>query len=208
MNKPIALATCYSDLANTALCQRAYAAGIPFVDGVRETLLAFKHLFAYQAFKQRYAERSAMPQQDPERSTQEQAQKQASWRQKLAQNVAHTLEENTALELLSDFSIPTVKRELVNSESELTAAAARLGYPVVLKTAQPGINHKSDQGGVVVGIQSEAGTAASLPRYQPATGFDGAGIANGKCRRRDCTGYCSTTVSSDPSSWLRPVASW
>jgi acyl-CoA synthetase (NDP forming) len=152
VNKPIALATCYCDLANTALCQRAYGAGIPFVDGVRETLLAFKHLFAYQAFKRRSAARSAMPQQDSEQAS-EQA---TRWRQKLAQNVAHTLEENTALELLSDFSLPTVKRELVNSESDLTAAAARLGYPVVLKTAQPGINHKSDQGGVVVGIQSEA----------------------------------------------------
>jgi len=43
----------------------------------------------------------------------------------------------------------------VNSESALTAAAAELDYPVVLKTAQPGINHKSDQGGVVVGIESE-----------------------------------------------------
>jgi acyl-CoA synthetase (NDP forming) len=159
VNKPIALATCYCDLANTTLCQRAYAAGIPFVDGVRETLLAFRHLFAYQAFKQQYAERTAMPQQAPEEAQEqalEQAQKQSTyWRQKLAQNVAHTLEENIALELLSDFSIPVVRRELVHCESELTAAAAKLGYPVVLKTAQPGINHKSDQGGVVVDIQSE-----------------------------------------------------
>ena len=155
VNKPIALATCYCDLANTTLCQRAYAAGIPFVDGVRETLLACKHLFAYQTFKQQYAERATMPQHVPEED-QEQALKQSTyWRQKLAQNVAHTLEENTALELLSDFSIPVVRRELVHCESDLTAAAARLGYPVVLKTAQPGINHKSDQGGVVVGIQSE-----------------------------------------------------
>jgi acyl-CoA synthetase (NDP forming) len=155
VNKPIALATCYSDLANTVLCQRAYAAGIPFVDGVRETLLACKHLFAYQTFKQQYARHNAMPQQAPEED-QEQARKQVSyWRQKLAHNVARTLEENTALELLSDFSIPVVRRELVHCESGLAAAAASLGYPVVLKTAQPGINHKSDQGGVVVGIQSE-----------------------------------------------------
>ena len=155
VNKPIALATCYCDLANTVLCQRAYAAGIPFVDGVRETLLAFNHLFAYQTFKQQYARRFAMPRQTPQED-QEQTQKQANyWRQKLAKNVAHTLEENTALELLSDFSIPVVKRQLVNSESALAAAAAELGYPVVLKTAQPGINHKSDQGGVVVGIESE-----------------------------------------------------
>jgi hypothetical protein len=31
------------------------------------------------------------------------------------------------------------------------AAAARIGYPVVLKTGEPGIAHKSDAGGVVLG---------------------------------------------------------
>jgi acyl-CoA synthetase (NDP forming) len=49
-----------------------------------------------------------------------------------------------------------VAREIVDSKEKLTAAAAKLGYPVVLKTAQPGIHHKSDCGGVVVGIADEA----------------------------------------------------
>ena len=44
-DKPIALATCYSDLANSTLCRRAHAAGIPVIDGAHETLLAFRHLF-------------------------------------------------------------------------------------------------------------------------------------------------------------------
>jgi hypothetical protein len=48
-----------------------------------------------------------------------------------------------------------VAREIVDSAASLSAAAAKLGYPVVLKTAQPGINHKSDCGGVVVGIADE-----------------------------------------------------
>ena len=147
VDKPIVLATCYSDLANTALCQRAYAAGIPLIDGVRETLLAFKHLFAYQTFKQQYAGRVPLPQLDDDQARR--------WQQKLAQNMTPTLDENAALELLSDFSIAVVRRELVASESELTTAAATLGYPVVLKTAEPGINHKSDSGGVFINIRSE-----------------------------------------------------
>ncbi len=40
LSKPIALATCYSDLANKALCERAYAADLPVIFGVRESLLA------------------------------------------------------------------------------------------------------------------------------------------------------------------------
>ncbi len=34
------------------------------------------------------------------------------------------------------------------------AAAASIGYPVVIKTDQPGIAHKSDAGGVILGIAS------------------------------------------------------
>ena len=36
------------------------------------------------------------------------------------------------------------------------AAAAEIGYPVVLKTANPEIHHKSDQGGVVLNIPDES----------------------------------------------------
>ena len=41
------------------------------------------------------------------------------------------------------------------------AAAAGIGYPVVLKTAEPGIAHKSDAGGVVLGIRDAAGLTAA-----------------------------------------------
>jgi hypothetical protein len=41
------------------------------------------------------------------------------------------------------------------------AAAAEIGYPVVLKTGQPGIAHKSDAGGVVLGIRDPDGLAAA-----------------------------------------------
>jgi hypothetical protein len=39
-----------------------------------------------------------------------------------------------------------------DSLSGALAAAAEIGYPVVLKTAEPGIAHKSDAGGVVLGL--------------------------------------------------------
>jgi acyl-CoA synthetase (NDP forming) len=49
----------------------------------------------------------------------------------------------------------------VNTADEALAAAARIGYPVVLKTDQPGIAHKSDAGGVILGIGSPADLAAA-----------------------------------------------
>jgi hypothetical protein len=45
---------------------------------------------------------------------------------------------------------------LVGSEKELALAAASVGFPLVLKTAQPEIDHKSDVGGVVLNIANQA----------------------------------------------------
>jgi acyl-CoA synthetase (NDP forming) len=146
--KLIVMATCYADLANAAMCQRAHAAGIPMIDGSRETLLAIRHLFSYRDFRQRRTEQAMIAQPIADTATR--------WKQQLSARSVTAIDEHQALTLLGDFSIPVVAREIVDSEATLTAAAAKLGYPVVLKTAQPGIHHKSDCGGVVVGIADEA----------------------------------------------------
>jgi acyl-CoA synthetase (NDP forming) len=146
-SKPLVLANCYADLANTGLCERAVAAGIPMLDGTRESLLAFKHLFAYRDFRQQTTGQAA-----PFEPAGPQVE---SWQQTLASHVGETLGESEALALLRDFEIPVVDHARIASEAELLDAAGALGYPIVLKTAQPGIHHKSDCGGVVVGIESE-----------------------------------------------------
>ena len=45
--------------------------------------------------------------------------------------------------------------EVVGDEAALLEAAERIGYPIVLKTAEP-VDHKTEQGGVVVGLEDEA----------------------------------------------------
>ncbi|MDH3763361.1 MAG: acetate--CoA ligase family protein, partial [Gammaproteobacteria bacterium] len=146
-DKPIALATCYSDLANSAICRAAHAAGIPLIDGAHETLLAFRHLFDYRKFKQQEAALAASVELNRDKVT--------SWKQKLAEHASETLGETDALALLSDFGLAVVSHATVTRESELLTAAAKIGYPLVLKTAQPGIDHKSDSNGVFVNIASD-----------------------------------------------------
>ena len=146
--KPVALGTCYADLANDALCRRAYAAGIPLLDGTRATLLAFRHLFALRDFRDRASRPSPAPAPDDARV--------AAWRERLARHAQPTLGEADALALLADFGLPVIAHRLVDDEPALLAAAGELGYPLVLKTAVPGIDHKSDHGGVFVGIGDEA----------------------------------------------------
>ena len=52
--------------------------------------------------------------------------------------------------------LPTVEQRLVRSADEAVAAATALGLPVVLKIVSPDILHKSDVGGVRVGLATEA----------------------------------------------------
>jgi len=65
--------------------------------------------------------------------------------------------------LLRDYGIAVARSCAADSEDGALAAAAELGYPVVLKTDEPGIAHKSDAGGVVLGL---AGPAALTAAYQ------------------------------------------
>jgi hypothetical protein len=54
-----------------------------------------------------------------------------------------------------------VRAIVVATRDEALAAAATIGYPVVLKTAEPGIAHKSDVGGVVLGLRDGPALAAA-----------------------------------------------
>ena len=55
---------------------------------------------------------------------------------------------------LAEHGIPVVPSLLVTDPRAAAEAAAELGYPVVLKLAADGIEHKSDIGGVRVGLRS------------------------------------------------------
>ncbi len=59
--------------------------------------------------------------------------------------------------------------ELAGSLDEALAAAGRIGYPLALKTAS-GIAHKSDSGGVLLGLGDEAALAAAYRQLEETHG--------------------------------------
>ncbi len=75
------------------------------------------------------------------------------WRDVLAS--ASTIDERAGLDLLSAFGVPAIGSEIHNDWEGLRAFALAFGYPVALKTAAIGIDHKSDRGGVVLNIADE-----------------------------------------------------
>lgn len=54
--------------------------------------------------------------------------------------------------LVSIFGVPVLEAGTVTSEADLMTALESIGCPVALKTAMPGITHKTDVGGVVTGL--------------------------------------------------------
>ncbi|WP_415282570.1 4-hydroxybutyrate--CoA ligase [Candidatus Nitrososphaera sp. FF02] len=63
--------------------------------------------------------------------------------------------EEEGYEVLSAYGFPTPKSILGATEDECVHAAKEIGYPVVMKIASPDIIHKSDAGGVKVGVKSD-----------------------------------------------------
>ena len=64
------------------------------------------------------------------------------------------LSEAEGFELLKEHGIPVPEFTVVRTRQEMADAAARTGYPLVMKVISPQIVHKSDAGGVITGIRS------------------------------------------------------
>ena len=64
--------------------------------------------------------------------------------------------EAAARDLLASRAVPLVPAELVTSAEAATRAARRLGSPVALKVCSAQITHKSDIGGVALGVHGDA----------------------------------------------------
>jgi len=66
------------------------------------------------------------------------------------------LNEVEAKSLLADAGVPVVTTLLATSADQAVTMAEQMGYPVVLKIVSPDITHKSDVGGVKVGLPDSA----------------------------------------------------
>jgi acetate---CoA ligase (ADP-forming) len=121
-------------------------AGIPVLESTRSGLLALRHLLDHEA----RPVRPDAPRVD------------AARREHWTRVLAHGDPDGATLfGLLQAYGIRAARARPAGTAGGALAAAAEIGYPVVLKTAEPGIAHKSDAGGVVLGISDPAALAAA-----------------------------------------------
>jgi len=141
--KPVALVAARQGTGFDEAVVASTHAGFPVLDGVSQFLRGAHALFAYRDFLL----------QEPAETTRADMTVVDKWQGRLRRG--EVLTESESLTMLADFGIETSKPETARTEQEVLAAANRLGYPVALKTAKEGLNHKSDIGGVILGIGDE-----------------------------------------------------
>ncbi len=147
-DKPLALVTNYTQVRHDKLALALTEAGVPVLDGTIPGLQAAGHLMAYRDFLARPADPA--PTVRPTRD----------WRT-ILRGRQGALPESEAYELLADFGIPTVPSVIVESAEAAVAAAGRIGFPAVCKTAMPGILHKTEVGGVKLHLADAAAVAVA-----------------------------------------------
>jgi acyl-CoA synthetase (NDP forming) len=93
------------------------------------------------------------------------------------------LTEIESKQVLEQAGMPVAGAQLARDAKEAAKAAQSLGFPVVLKIVSPDVTHKSDVGGVKVGLQSAAEVqaafseiVASVKKHQPEARIEGVAV--------------------------------
>jgi acyl-CoA synthetase (NDP forming) len=138
--KPVALVSSWQGTGSDASVVTSTHAGFPVIDSVPNFLKGIRALFGYRDFlSQDSADLSSLkPDNDVDVAGM------------LASKAI--LSEAESLTILGAYGLPVVSYRLVNNEENVLAAATEFGYPVIVKTAMPGAQHKSDAGGVLLNL--------------------------------------------------------
>ncbi len=159
--KPVFLVANRQGTGSDPAVTRITREGFPVLDGLRPFLVGARSLMAYRDFLAQ-AQGLEAPVNDI---------MVAEWRSRLGS--PEPCDEALALRLLSDFEVPACAAVSASNLEDLEKAADRLEFPLVLKTAEHGIVHKSDVGGVVLGIPGRAELVAA---YQDISGRIGPNV--------------------------------
>jgi len=149
--KPFAAVSNFSRSDDTGLAEKFADLGIPLISGMQNALAAVRALHDHGPVARFRA--PARPHADAE-----------MWREALRGR--DWIGEAEGYALLSDYGIACPAHGLAGSREEALEIARKIEHSVVLKTAQPGLSHKSDTGGVKPGL---ATTQAVAEAYDDLT---------------------------------------
>ena len=152
--KPLVVLGNLGSVVDQDLAAQLRQHGVPVLEGLRPGLLALRHLLDHAA---RHA--SARPGPAVSAAGRAGARGSAGDRARRRERAAALLAAGGStplLALLGEYGIVTADTREAGDAAAALAAAEAIGYPVVLKTANPAVTHKSDAGGVRLGIAGPA----------------------------------------------------
>ncbi|MDR1730730.1 MAG: acetate--CoA ligase family protein [Synergistaceae bacterium] len=128
------------------ILKELFETGVPYLQGTRETIKAVCGLIRHSFDEDAPLEEARFV---PE----------ADWNalEKKLDELSrgkNFLGEKEGKELMSLLGIPVAEQIFCADESALEPAAAKLGFPIVMKIESPDIAHKTDAGGVALGLES------------------------------------------------------
>ena len=122
--------------------RRLRAAGIPLVPGPERAVRAYRALVRHAELHRRT---ETAPASRPSRTLS------ADLLGRLA-SVRGPLGQDDARVLLTAYGVPFPRERVVAKAEEALSAAREIGYPLVVKTARPDVLHRTEVGGVVLGV--------------------------------------------------------
>ena len=138
--------------------------GVAVMQGARASLLAIGRLLVHARFAPPAEPQTLAPALD--------------WRDRLATGTPFTERESKAF--LAAHGIAVTRETLARDATAAVQAATEIGYPVVLKIESPDLPHKTEVGGVRVGLADAAAVEAAFDeimtaarRHAPAARLEG-----------------------------------
>ncbi len=143
---------------------RLRSCGIPVLEGTRSGLLALGHLLELRDFTARGAVPEAVI--DEARRSRARAAAAAAAAAAGSASGRHAAAADSGLAaraVLAEYGIRSPRTLLAGDRASAVAAAEQLGFPVVMKTGES-IAHKTEAGGVILGISSREAAAEAYDR--------------------------------------------
>jgi acyl-CoA synthetase (NDP forming) len=152
-SKPIAVVSMISyNFSDHTRAFRAELAHLPVLQEVDKALKTVAAAGRYGALRAQRSDATAAPPSPAQESAIAAA---LAQRQPTADG-RFLLDESQSKELLRAYGIRAPREEVAAGLDEALRAANAIGYPVVLKLVAAEVQHKSDIGGVIVGIRNDA----------------------------------------------------
>jgi acyl-CoA synthetase (NDP forming) len=151
--KPIVVASTTSTDTHPRLEQTLQGRPIPLVRGIREAVAVCRNIAQAGAARARAEQLTASPEEVPARPEVDCG---------LFRQDRGPLPDAACQTLLRAYGLPMVQRLFVRDAEEARDAVEKLGYPLVVKVVSRSIAHRSDVGGVVVGVRDEEGLKRAL----------------------------------------------